>query len=83
MWRSGLLDVERQIQNMGTMVTSAVIVRLRWLNDSVLGGCHALAANNNGLSAAISYGPPVRRSAQKDTVLVCGRSMFGEAHGFA
>ena len=40
------------------MLTLAVIVRLRWFNDLALGSRNVLAANNNGLSAAISYGPP-------------------------
>jgi hypothetical protein len=43
---------------MGTMLDLAVIVRMCWFNESVLGGRHALAANNNGLSVVISYGPP-------------------------
>lgn len=40
------------------MLTLAVIVRLRWFNESVLGERNVLAANNNGLSAAVTYGPP-------------------------
>jgi len=41
------------------MLTLAVIVRLRWFNDLALGSRNVLAANNGGVSAAISYGPPV------------------------
>jgi len=43
----------------GVMLTLAVIVRLRWFNDLALGSRNVLAANNGGVSAAISYGPPV------------------------
>jgi hypothetical protein len=40
------------------MLILAGIVRLRWFNDLALGSGNVLAANNGGLSAAMSYGPP-------------------------
>jgi hypothetical protein len=40
------------------MLALAVVVRLRWFNGLALGSRNVLAANNSGLSAAITYDPP-------------------------